>query len=80
MGKNDIDMVYDAVRALKGEGYAVNITEYIRRQGARIGLSAVYSALDRLVERGVIKRLMREGGPERGYRQKAVYSVRPSDG
>jgi PadR family transcriptional regulator PadR len=65
-----------AVRALDGTAYAVPVQQYLERTtGRRVSLGAVYSALGRLEEKGLVRSALGEPTAERGGKRKRELSV-----
>jgi len=60
------------------DAYGVPIRESIeRRTGRRISTGAVYTALDRLSQRGLVSSRLGEPTAERGGRRKRHYRIEP---
>ena len=60
------------------EAYGVSIREAIEhRTGRRLSSGAVYTALDRLSERGLVSSWLGEPTHERGGRRKRLYRLEP---
>lgn len=71
-------LVLLACMRLGDEAYTVSILREIEaRAGRRTSHAAVYVALRRLGERGLVDSQMGEPTPERGGRPKRYFSVRP---
>lgn len=75
---NEFDQhVLAAVRQI-GPAYGVELAEHLESQiGKRVMIGSLYAALDRLESAGYVESELREGGPERGYRQKRYYRLSP---
>lgn len=59
--------------------YGVTIREEIeQRTGRQVSTGAVYTALDRLRERGLVRGEVGEPTPERGGRRKRYYRLEPA--
>lgn len=72
-------MVLVAILQLTGDVYGVPIVDEIqRRTGRRVGDAAVYVALRRLEQRGLIESWMSEPTPERGGKAKRCVKVTPA--
>lgn len=72
-------MVLVAILQLSGDVYGVPIVDEIhRRTGRRVGDAAVYVALRRLEQRGLIASWMSEPTPERGGKAKRCVKVTPA--
>lgn len=72
------ELVLLAVGGLAGEGYGVTIqTELERETGEAITLGAVYSTLDRLERKGLLRSRMGAATAERGGRRKRLYRITP---
>ncbi len=68
-----------ALLELEGEeAYGVSIRESIEaRTGRTLSSGAVYTALDRLREQGLVSSWIGEPTPERGGRRKRLYRLEP---
>ena len=65
-----------AVARLGDDGYGVSVRDEIRRRtGRRTGFSAVYAALARLEDKGLIRSRFGDPTPERGGRRKKHFSL-----
>lgn len=73
-------LVMFAVLVLERSGaYGVTIREEIEaRTGRRVSTGAVYTALDRLSERGYVRSEVGEPTAERGGRRKRFYQLEPA--
>jgi DNA-binding PadR family transcriptional regulator len=73
-------LVLFAVLKLEREGaYGVTIGEEIEtRTGRRVSTGAIYTALDRLSERGLVSSVMGKPTAERGGRRKRLYRLQPA--
>jgi PadR family transcriptional regulator PadR len=84
MGKSALGefemLVLFAILRLEREGaYGVTIREEISsRTGRRVWTGAVYTALDRLSERGLVSSEEGAPTPERGGRRKRLYRLEPA--
>jgi DNA-binding PadR family transcriptional regulator len=68
-----------AVLRLGGTAYGVTIYEEIQRiAGADVSLAGVYSAIDRLERRGLMRAWRSEPRPERGGRARRHYELTAS--
>jgi len=68
-----------ALLHLGGEGYSVSIMEEIRRRtGREIAKAAIYIALRRLEEKGLLASRVGEATPERGGRAKRHFRLTPA--
>ena len=68
-----------ALLHLGGESYSVSIVEEIRRRtGREIAKAAIYIALRRLEEKGLLVSRMGEATPERGGRAKRFFKLTPA--
>jgi DNA-binding PadR family transcriptional regulator len=60
------------------EAYGVSVRETIRRRtGREVSTGAVYTALDRLREHGLVESWIGEPTDERGGRRKRLYEMAP---
>jgi len=65
-----------AVRALGKTVYAVPVQQFIETQANRaVSMGAVYAALGRLENKGLLRSTVGEATPERGGKGKRLYSV-----
>ena len=72
-------LVLLALLRLDGDGYGVAVQRDIEaRAGRRVALGAVYTALTRLEEKGLISARVGDPTPERGGRRKRLFSVNAS--
>jgi len=72
-------MVMLAVLRVRDDAYGVPIAREIEQTGGRrVTHAAVYLALDRLREHGLVTSHLGESTPERGGRAKKLFSVTPS--
>jgi DNA-binding PadR family transcriptional regulator len=84
MGKGTLGefevLVMFAILVLERSGaYGVTIREEIEaRTGRRVSTGAVYTALDRLSERGLVESEVGEPTAERGGRRKRFYRLEPA--
>ncbi|MDX1396199.1 MAG: PadR family transcriptional regulator, partial [Gemmatimonadota bacterium] len=64
--------------ARRAEAYGVTVRREIEKTSGRgLSMTAVYGALERLEERGLLESEMSRPTPERGGRRKRVYRVLP---
>ena len=69
-------MVLFAILRLKGEAYGVSIrAEISNRTGRDIAPGALYTTLERLEAKGLLKSRVGDPTPERGGRAKRYYTV-----
>ena len=67
-----------AVRALGRSTYGVPVQEFVERTtGRNVSMGAVYAALDRLEEKGLVRSMLLESLPIRGGQRKRVFEVTP---
>ena len=72
-------MVMLAVLRVRDDAYGVSITREIEHTGGRcVTHAAVYLALDRLTQHGLVTSRLGEPTPERGGRAKKLFSVTPT--
>jgi PadR family transcriptional regulator PadR len=72
-------MVMLAVLRVRDDAYGVPIAREIEEIGGRtVTLAAVYLALDRLRQHGLVTARLGEATPERGGRAKKLFSVTPA--
>jgi len=72
-------MVLLATLRVRGDAYGVTIAREIEETGGRpVKLAAVYLALDRLCQNGLVSWGLGDPSPERGGRAKKLFSVTPS--
>lgn len=72
-------MVLLATLRLEDGAYAVSIRREIEeRSGKRVARGALYTVLERLVEKGYLTSRMGSPAPERGGRPKRFYKVSPT--
>src|SRR6188474_2446283 len=65
-----------AVRALDGTAYAVPVQQYLEQStGRRVSLGAVYAALSRLEQTGLVRSELGEPTAERGGKRKRELAV-----
>ena len=65
-----------AVRALEQTAYSVPVQQYLEKAtGRRVSLGAVYSALGRLEQKGLIRSALGEPTSERGGKRKRELAV-----
>ncbi len=78
LGEFEMLVLFAILRLERDGAYGVTIREEIElRTGRRVWTGAVYTALDRLSERGLVS--SEEGAPtaERGGRRKRLYRLEP---
>lgn len=67
-----------AVRALGEPAYAVPVQQFIESQARRaVSMGAVYAALGRLENKGLLRSAIGEATPERGGKSKRLYQITP---
>ena len=67
-----------AVLRLEGEAYGLSIRRFIREAtGMEWSLAQIYNPLDRLTQKGYIRKYLGPPTPERGGRHKALYRITP---
>jgi PadR family transcriptional regulator PadR len=72
-------MVMLAVLRVRDDAYGVPVAREIEQTGRRsVTLAAVYLALDRLSDNGLVTWRLGDPTPERGGRAKKLFSVTPS--
>jgi PadR family transcriptional regulator PadR len=72
-------MVVLAVLRVRDDAYGVPIAREIEQTGGRaVTLAAVYLALDRLRQHGLVACRLGDSTPERGGRAKKLFTVTPS--
>jgi len=70
------ELILLAVLYLKGDAYCVPIhRRIIQVTGEKWSLGSVYMPLDRLVTKGYLTSRLSDSTPERGGRQKRIYTV-----
>jgi PadR family transcriptional regulator len=70
------EVVLLAVLRLEDEAYAIPIREEIRRRAhRRVARGALYTALDRLEEKGLLTSRMSDPRPERGGRSRRYFKA-----
>lgn len=68
-----------ALVRLGADAYGVSIrSEIEERTGRAISAGALYTALNRLEQRGLVSSRLGEPTPERGGKRKRLYTVRPA--
>jgi DNA-binding PadR family transcriptional regulator len=68
-----------ALLRLEPDAYGASIHREIeQRTGRKVLLSAIYTTLDRLERKGLIRHRIGEPTPERGGRRKKLYRLQPS--
>lgn len=85
MGRGDYlqefeQLVLLAVLSLdEDEAYGMNVRETLEaRAGREVSVPTVYSALDRLEAKGMVRSHLGEATPERGGRAKKLFRVEPA--
>ena len=64
------------VWTLKGEGYGVNVFQYLEKMHAgRITMGVVYDVMERLRKKGLLEARMGEPTPKRGGMRKKYYRM-----
>ncbi len=67
-----------AVRALGEPSYAVPVQRFIEKKARRaVSMGAVYAALGRLENKGLLRSTVSEATPQRGGKRKRLYEVTP---
>jgi DNA-binding PadR family transcriptional regulator len=67
-----------AVRATGETSYAVPVQRFVEQATNRaVTMGAVYAALDRLEQKGLLASAMSEPTPERGGKRKRMFAVTP---
>jgi PadR family transcriptional regulator PadR len=67
-----------AIRALEPPVYAVPVQRFIAKTTGRdVVMGAVYAALDRLEQKGLVRSTMGEATPEPGGKRKRLFRVTP---
>lgn len=75
---NDVELLVLLAVARLSEAYGVTVRQEIEHTGERgLSITAVYAALERLEERGLLRGNMTRPTPERGGRRKRVYTLLP---
>ena len=70
------EFVLLAVWRLQEQAYSVPLrTELVSLTGQKWSLGAVYMPLERLVKKGLVESELSDSTPERGGRQKRIYSL-----
>ncbi|MEX2272745.1 MAG: PadR family transcriptional regulator [Vicinamibacterales bacterium] len=68
-----------SVRALPPPAYALPVQRFIHRTTGRdVALGAVYAALDRLEQKGLVHSSIGQATPERGGKAKRLFAVSPA--
>lgn len=76
---NDVELLVLLAVARLPEAYGVTVRREIERTGGRsLSVTAVYGALERLEDRGLLRSRMTRPTPERGGRRKRVYALLPA--
>ena len=67
-----------AVRALDESPYAVPVQKFLEREAGRaVSMGAVYAALVRLENKGLLRSIVGEATPRRGGKGKRLYEITP---
>jgi DNA-binding PadR family transcriptional regulator len=67
-----------ALCALKDRTYGVPVQQFVEKTtGRRVGMGAVYAALDRLEDKGFVRSVRGEATPVRGGKRKRLFEVTP---
>lgn len=73
------ELVLLAVRALDEPAYAVPVQRLIEKKAGRVvSMGAVYAALGRLEDKGLLRSDIGEATPQRGGKRKRLYEVTPA--
>jgi PadR family transcriptional regulator PadR len=65
-----------AVCAMKGDVYGVPVQQFVEQQtGRNVTMGAVYSALDRLEDKGYVRSAMGEAAQKRGGKPKRLFEA-----
>src|SRR4051794_41690773 len=68
-----------AILRLAGEAYALDIARELEaRAGRSVSRGALYTSLDRLEDKGLVRWRASVGGPERGGLPRRLYAVTPA--
>lgn len=68
-----------AVCAIKGDVYGVPVQQFVEKQTSRnVTMGAVYSALDRLEDKGYVRSAMGEAAQKRGGKPKRLFEATPA--
>ena len=71
-------LVLIAVLRLGNEGYGASIQREIEERSARaVSINAVYTTLDRLEKKGLLRSWIGEPSPQRGGRRRKHYALEP---
>ena len=72
-------LVLFGVLRLEGEAYGAAIRQEIHaRSGRDVSINAVYTPLDRLERKGLLRSWVGEPTPQRGGRRRKFYAARPA--
>jgi len=67
-----------AVVRLEGEAYGLSIRRFIKvAMGVEWSLAQIYNPLDRLTQKGYLRKYLGPPTPERGGRHKGLYAITP---
>lgn len=67
-----------AVLRLEGEAYGLSIRRFIgEAMGMEWSLAQIYNPLDRLAQKGYVRKYLGSSTPERGGRHKVLYRITP---
>ena len=68
-----------AVSASGGDVYGVPVQQFVEKQtGRNVTMGAVYSALDRLEDKGYVRSAMGEAAQKRGGKPKRLFQATPA--
>lgn len=72
------ELILLAVRALDQPAYAVPVQRFLEKKVSRaVSMGAVYSALARLEDKGLLRSSLGESTPRRGGKRRRLYEVTP---
>jgi PadR family transcriptional regulator PadR len=67
-----------AVKALGAQTYGVPVQQFVEDAAKRpVTMGAIYSALDRLEQKGFVRSVLGESSPRRGGKRKRLFEVTP---
>jgi DNA-binding PadR family transcriptional regulator len=73
------EMVLLAVLVADSEAYGVSLQQILAQQAGRdVSLGAIYTALDRLTRKGLVRSELGDPTPIRGGRRKRYYALTPT--
>ena len=79
LGEFEQAILFSLLQLDEDEAYGVRVREAIEeRTGRVISSGAVYTALDRMADRGLVTSFLGEPTSERGGRRKRLYSLEPA--